>query len=115
MNVVKLVRFAYEKEPAAALAVITWAAGAITGLTGHPEFTPVLVAAGLAFLGVRAKVVPVAKSNETAVQAAREAATITAGNLDQVTAGYLGEVTDGATTVINDVVGLVAGLLGKGK
>lgn len=111
----KLVRFAYEKEPAAALAVLTWAAGAITGLTGHPEFTPVLVAVGLAFIGVRAKVVPVTKSNETAVQAARDAATTTAANLTEGTVGYMGEITDGATAVINDAVGLISGLLGKGK
>lgn len=109
---VKLVRYAYQKEPAAALAVLNWLAGAALGLTGHPEFTPVLVAVGLAFLGVRAKVVPVAKAQETATEAATQAAFGVAKNLTDGTAGRPGEVTVGAMEVVDDAVALVAGLIG---
>lgn len=108
----KLVRYAYRKEPAAALAVLNWLAGAVLGLTGHPEFTPVLVAVGLAFLGVRAKVVPVETANETALEAATQAAVTTAKNMTEATAGYAGEVTAGASAVIDDALALVTGLLG---
>ena len=110
--ILKVVRFAYQKEPAASLAVITWAAGAITGLTGHPEFTPVLVAVGLAFLGVRAKVVPVTKAAETATQAAQEASTTTALRLNESTVGSAGEITPAAMAIVNDTVSLVTGLMG---
>lgn len=112
---VKLVRYAYRKEPAAALAVINWLAGAVLGLTGHPEFTPVMVAVGLAFLGVRAKVVPVEKSQERALEAATEAAVGTAKNLTEATAGAAGQVTMGASAVIDDVLSVVAGLIGAKK
>ena len=111
----KPIRDLIRREPALTLSVLSAAAGAICALAGRPEFAPVLVAAGAAFLGLRTQVVPTQKANETAVQAARDAATTTAANLDQVTVGYLGEITDQATTVINDAVGLVSGLLGTGK
>lgn len=108
------IRDLIRREPALTLSVLSAAAGAVCAIAGRPEFAPVLVAAGAAFLGLRTQVTPVARANETAVQAAREAATATAANLDEGSAGYLGEVTDRATGVINDAVALVSGLL-KGR
>lgn len=108
----KLVRYAYEKEPAATLGLINLVAGAAVGLTGHPEFTPVLVAVALAFLGVRAKVVPTAKAAETATAAATTAAVEVAKNLTDGTAGAVGEVTGGAARVVDEALELAAGLIG---
>lgn len=109
--IVKLVRYAYQKEPAAALAVLNWAAGAVLGLTGHPEFTPILVAVGLAFLGVRAKVVPVGNAQEAATTAAIEVAK----NITDGTAGAVGEFTGQAAGVVDEALELVSGLIGKKK
>lgn len=111
----KPIRDLIRREPAATLAVLSTVAGAICGLAGHPEYSPVLVAAAAAFLGLRTQVVPTGKANETAVQAARDAATTTAANLEETTVGLRGEITDTAVGVVNDAVGLVSGLLGVKK
>lgn len=111
----KPIRDLIRREPAATLSVLSAVAAAICGLAGRPEYAPVLVAAGAAFLGLRTQVIPTQKANETAVQAAREAATTTASNLTEASAGYLGEVTDTATGIINNAVGLVSGMLERGK
>lgn len=110
-----LLRGAVQREPALTLTVLSWAAGAVCALAGRPEFAPVLVAAGAAFLGLRTQVTPVQKANETAVAAARQAATATAAHLADGTAGYPGEITDVGTQVINEAVGLVSGLITGGK
>lgn len=111
----KSIRDLIRREPALTLSVLSAAAGAICAIVGKPEFAPVLVAAGAAFLGLRTQVVPTAKANETAVQAAREAATTTAAHLDEGSVGLRGQVTDGAVAIINDTVSLIAGMVGKGK
>lgn len=107
-----MLRGVAQNEPAATLTVLSWAAAAVCGLAGHAEFAPVLVAVGAAFLGLRTQVTPKGKANETAVQAARDAATTVAGKLTSATVGHAGEVTDSATGVINDAVSVVSGLLG---
>lgn len=112
MNVIKTLA---KREPAATLAVLSAVAAAVCAALGKPEFAPILVAAGAAFLGLRTQVTPATKANETALQAAREAATQTAANLNSASAGKLGEVTDTATDVVNEAVGLVSGLLGGKK
>ena len=109
------VRSIIRQEPAATATVLTWLAGGICALLGRPEFAPVLVTAGLVMLGIRTQVTPVAKANETALQAARDAATQTASELTAASAGEVGKITDTAKSVINDVLGLVSGLLGKTK
>lgn len=106
-----VIRNLTQREPAATCTVLTWVAGAACALAGHPEFSPVLVAVGLAFLGVRAKVMPIVKVNEVVEGAATDAATNTAANLNAASAGKLGEVTESAQTVITDAVSLVKGLL----
>lgn len=102
------------REPALTLSVLTAAAGAICGVIGKPDYTGVLVAVAAAILGLRTQVTPAGKARETAVQAARDAATTTAANLDEGTVGLRGEVTDRAVGVVNDAVALISGLL-KGK
>lgn len=111
----KPIRNLIRREPAATLSVLSAVAAAICGLAGRPEFAPVLAAAAAAFFGLRTQVTPAGLATETAVQAARDAATTTAANLTEATAGYHGEVTDAAVKIVNDAVGLVSGLLGKGK
>lgn len=111
----KPIRDLIRREPAATLSVLSAVAGAVCAVAGHPEYAPVLVAVAAAFLGLRTQVVPTTKANETAVQAARDAATTTASNLTGHTAGVYGEVTDAATGIVNDAVGLVSSLLGGKK
>lgn len=108
------IRTLIRREPALTLSVLSAAAAAICGVIGKPDYTGVLVAVAAALLGLRTQVVPTQKANETAVQAARDAATTTAANLDEGTVGLRGEVTDRAVGVVNDAVALVSGLL-KGK
>jgi hypothetical protein len=108
---VKLVKRLAQTEPAATLAVLSWAAAAVMGLAGHPEFAPVLVAVGAALLGLRTQVVPKAKAAETTSQAATQAAMEVAKNLTDGTAGAVGEVTGAAAGVVDDALTLVGGLV----
>lgn len=108
MNIVKALA---QREPALTGTGLAWAAGALCAVLGHPEFSPILVAAGLAFLGIRTQVTPVVKAQEGAISAAQTAATTTAENLTSASAGKVGEITDRGQQVIDDAVGLVKGLL----
>jgi hypothetical protein len=112
---VQLIRTLARKEPAATLAVLSWAAGATMALAGKPEFAPVLVAVGAALLGLRTQVVPKAKAAETTTQAATQAAMEVAKNLTDGTAGAVGELTGAAAGVVDDALALVAGLTGGKK
>lgn len=104
-----------QREPAATAAVLSWIAGLAATLAGHEEFAPVLVAVGLAFLGVRAKVTPVVAAQETTQLASTQAALEVAKNLTDGTAGALGEVTGPATRIVDDALGTVSGLIGRKK
>lgn len=104
-----------QREPAASLTVLSWAAGAGCALAGHPEFAPVLVAVGAAFLGLRTQVIPKGKAAEVTNQAATTAAIEVAKNLTADTAGAVGEVTGGAAKVVDDALELVSGLIGRRK
>lgn len=111
----RLVKTLAQKEPAATLAVLSWAAGAGMALAGHPEFAPVLVAVGAALLGLRTRVVPKGVAAETTQQAATQAAIEVAKNLTDGTAGAVGEVTGPAAKVVDDALELVSGLIGAKK
>lgn len=111
----KALRSLVAREPAVTLSILSTVAGAICAAAGHAEYAPVLVAVAAAFLGLRTQVTPVSKARETAVQAARDAATQTAAIITPDVAGLPGQVTDGGLAAINDAVGLVSGLLGGKK
>lgn len=111
----KLIKKLAQTEPAATLAVLSWAAGAGMALAGHPEFAPVLVAVGAALLGLRTQVVPKGVAAETTAQAATQAAITVAKNLSNKTAGAVGEVTGAAAKVVDDALELVNGLTGGAK
>jgi hypothetical protein len=81
-------------------------------LAGHPEFAPVLVAVGAAFLGVRTQVVPTGKAAEMTTMAATQAAIEVAKGLTDGTAGAVGEVTGAAAGVVDQALETVAGLIG---
>jgi len=109
------IRGIIQREPAASLTILSWAAGAAMALAGHPELTPVLVAAGAAFLGLRTQVVPKGKAEETAIQAATDAATTVASNLTATTVGTFGQITGEGAQVVDAAVGLVKDLVGGKK
>src|SRR5262245_28228768 len=106
------VRGIVAREPAAALTVLSWAAGAAMAVAGHPEFAPVLVAVGAAFLGLRTQVVPKTKAVDTSREAATTAAIEVAKNLTDGTAGAVGEVTGSAGRVVDEALEAVAGIVG---
>jgi hypothetical protein len=87
-------------------------AGAVCAVFGKPEFTPVLVAAGLLMLGIRSQVTPVKTATETTTLAATQAAVTVAKNLTDGTAGAVGEVTGAAAGVVDDALQAVSGLIG---
>lgn len=101
------------KDPSGVLTLLNLVAAAVCGAIGHPELAAALVAVAAAVLGLRTQVTPVAKANESAVQAAEAAARTVAENLGTTSAGAVGTVTDRGEQVIEDAVGLVAGLVGK--
>lgn len=111
----KALRNLVAREPAVTLSIISTVAGAVCAAAGRAEYAPVLVAVAAAFLGLRTQVTPAGKARETAVQAARDAATQTAATITPDIAGLPGQVTDAAQTAVNDAVGLVSGLLGGKK
>lgn len=108
----KFIKNLAQREPAATATVISWAAGAVCALAGHPEFSGVLGAVGLLFLGIRSQVVPKGKAAEVTNQAATTAALEVAKNLTSETAGAVGEVTGAAAGVVDEALQLVAGLTG---
>lgn len=108
-----LIRNIVQREPAATLTILSWAAGAGCALAGHPEFAPVLVAVGAALLGLRTQVVPKGVAAAETSQAATQAAITVAKNLTDGTAGAVGEVTGPAAKVVDDALELVQGLIGR--
>lgn len=103
----KIVRNLVGREPAATLTVLSWLAGAGMGLAGYPEFAPVLVAVGAAFLGLRTQVVPKGQAAEATAATATQAALEVAKNLTGHTAGAVGEITSAGTTVVDEALSLV--------
>lgn len=108
----KFIRGIIQREPAASLTILSWAAGAAMALAGHPEIAPVLVAVGAAFLGLRTQVVPKGKAAEVTTMAATQAAIEVAKNLTDGTAGAVGEVTGAAAGVVDQALETVTGLIG---
>jgi hypothetical protein len=88
-------------------------AGAICALAGHPEFAPVLVAVGAAFLGLRTQVTPKGQAAQATAAAALAAATQVAGDLTAGTVGSVGEITDDAAKVISGAVQAATELVKK--
>jgi hypothetical protein len=104
-----------QEEPAATLTVLTWAAGVICGVIGYPDYAGVLVTMGAAVLGLRTQVIPKTRAKTAVVSGATDAATTVASQLTDGTAGPVGEVTTAGQKVVDDAVGLVAGLIGGKK
>jgi len=96
-----LIKKLAQEEPAATFTVISWIASIITGVSGHPEFTPVLIAVGLAFLGVRSQVTPTSKVENVTETAATEVLK----QASSTAAGKVGEITDAGLALVKDVVG----------
>ena len=103
------IRSTVQREPAAVLTVLSWLAGAACALAGHPEFAPVLVAVGAAFLGLRTQVTPNATVATVKADVALAAATQVAANLSGDTAGAAGQITDAAAGLISATVASVTG------
>lgn len=108
----KFIKKLAQTEPAATLTVLSWAAAAGMGLAGYPEFAPVLVAVGAAFLGLRTQVVPKQKHEEVTTMAATQAAIEVAKGLTDGTAGAVGEVTGAAAGVVDQALETVSNLIG---
>lgn len=112
MNPLKLVRAFAKNEPALSATILTWVAGAACGIAGKPDWSGVLVAAGLAMLGIRSQVVPAEKAEAGALDAARSAAQTVAEQLNSRSAGALGEITETGQQVVDDAVSAVQVLIG---
>lgn len=98
-----------QREPALTGTVLTMVCGVISGLVGHPEFSPIFVACGLTLLGIRAKVTPVAKADDMARVASTASAIQAVTAVGSAVTGPAGEITEAGLAVAHEAVQAVLG------